>query len=111
MSAGRGPARFGPFHRRTSFDPSENEKVVSTGEVWGRARGNVYAGLFPAVKAWRGPLPDGVIGYEFYTDVEPDASSAPSWPQWSEPNPGVRVIVRDEVVAISVIVTRRHDPR
>ena len=111
MGTSRRPARFGPFHRRTNKDPSENEKVETSGEVWGRPRGNIYAGLFPAVKAWAGELPEGVIGFEFYTNVEPDQGRSPEWPQWSEGRPGVRVIDEGELVAISVIVTKRHDPK
>jgi hypothetical protein len=105
------PARFGPFHRRTHRDPSENDKVAASGEIWGRRRGNIYAGLFPAVKAWVGPLPDGYIGFEFYTDVEPDSNQPPNSPQWSEGRAGVRVIEKGELVAISVIVTKRQDPK
>jgi hypothetical protein len=66
--------------------------------------------LVPAVKAWEGPLPDGVVGFEFYTDVEPDPNLRPGWPQWSEGRPGVRVLEERELVAISVIVSRRRDP-
>lgn len=104
------PAAFGPFHRRTNVDPSENEKVASSGEVWGRPPGNIYAGRYPAVKAWRGPLPEGIVGFEFFTDVEPDRGCAPDWPRWSEGSPGVIVLERNELVAISVIVTKRQDP-
>jgi hypothetical protein len=106
----RRPARFGPFHRRTRIDPSENEKVSTSGTVWGRPRGHIYAGLFAAVKAWKGPLPEGIVGFEFYTDVEPDRDGVPDWPQWSEGEPGVTVLEPGELVAISVIVTKRHDP-
>jgi hypothetical protein len=104
------PARYGPFHRRTNKDPSENEKVAMSGEVWGRPRGNIYASLFPAVKAWNGTLPEGIVGFEFYTDVEPDPGRSPDWPQWGEGRPGVRAIERGELVAVSVIVTKRQDP-
>jgi hypothetical protein len=105
------PARFGPFHRRTtSKDRAENEKVATSGVLWGRRSGNIYGGLKPAVKAWRGNLPEGVVGFEFYTDVEPDPGRAPDWPQWSEGRDGVIVLSEDELVAISVIVTRRQDP-
>ena len=110
MDKPRRPARFGPFHRRTHTDPSENEKVAASGTIRGRPRGNIYAGLFPAVKAWNGPLPEGVVGYEFYTDIEPDRGRVPDWPQWSEGEPGVTVLEKGELVAISVIVAKRQDP-
>jgi hypothetical protein len=104
------PARFGPFHRRTASDPSENEKVAASGVIWGSRARNVYAGLGPAVKAWQGPLPDGVIGYEFFTNAEPDPGRAPGSPQWSEGRPHVATLERNELVSINVIVTKRHDP-
>jgi hypothetical protein len=34
----------------------------------------------------------------------------PDWPQWSEGGAGVRVLDQGELVAISVIVTKRRDP-
>jgi len=83
--------------------------VSGSGAIWGRRARNVYASLWPAVKAWAGSLPDGVIGYEFFTDVEPDPGAAPGSPQWSEGRPGVTVLERNELVSISVIVTKRHD--
>jgi hypothetical protein len=106
----RRPARFGPFHRRTHRDPSENQKVSDSGSVWGRPRGNFFAGFYATVKAWNGPLPEDVIGFEFYTDIPPDPGSVPGWPQWSEGQDGVTVIEPGALVAISVIVTRRQDP-
>ena len=109
MATSEKPARFGPFHRRTYMDPSENEKVTSSGQVWGKVRRNIYAGFRPAVKAWAGPLPDDIIGYEFYTDVPPDPGHAQAWPQWSEGQPGVITLEPYELVAISVIVSKRHD--
>lgn len=78
--------------------------------LWGKRRGNYHAAIVPQVKAWDGPLPDGIDGFEFYTEVEPDPGCAPGWPQWSDGRPGVVVVEWDEVVAISVIVTKRHDP-
>jgi hypothetical protein len=93
------------------MDPSENAKVSASGQVWGGRRRNVFAGARPAVKAWDGPLPEGITGYEFYTRVRPDPDQAPGWPQWSEGQPGVVVIEEHELVAISVIVTKQHDSR
>ena len=103
--------RFGPFHRRCQLNPQEIETVASSGELHGRPRGNVYAGLIPAVKAWAGPLPHGVIGFEFYTDVEPDPDCAPDWPEWSQGRQGVRILESDAMVAIDVMVSRRQDPK
>jgi len=74
------------------MDPSENEKVYATGRVWGGVRRNIFAGARPAVKAWSGPLPDEIVGYEFYTDTAPDPGQAPAWPQWTEGRPGVIVL-------------------
>jgi len=111
MSASNRPARFGPFHRRTYVDPAENAKVSASGQIWGKPRRNIYAGSKAAVKAWEGPLPEGVVGIEFFTDVPPDPGQAPGWPQWSEGHPGVIVLEPYELVAISVIVTKRHDPQ
>lgn len=107
MSAGR-PARFGPFHRRQYF-AGENEKIAASGQIWGKPRGNIYAGEFAAVKAWDGPLPPGIVGIEFYTDVEPAPWGVPGWPAWVEGQPGVMVLERRQLVAIPVVVTRRVD--
>lgn len=105
----RRPARFGPFHRRSEVDPEENERVVSSSQLWGRPRRNFFAGLIPAVKAWEGALPENAVGVEFYTDVEPDPWSVPGWPEWTQGRPGVIVLEHDELVAIDVVVTMRRD--
>jgi hypothetical protein len=85
----------------------ENEKIVASGEIWGRPRSNTYAGDFAAVKAWNGPLPDDTPGIEFYTDIEPDPWSVPDAPSWSEGRPGVVTLERKQLVAIKVHVTRQ----
>jgi hypothetical protein len=100
-----GPARFGPFHRRCEPRPEEVDQIARSGEIWGRARRNFFAGLIPAVKAWEGRLPSDAIGVEFFTDVEPDPSSIPGWPEWSEGRVGVVVLDAGELVAIPVVVT------
>lgn len=107
----RRPAKYGPFHRHHRTR-EENERIVSSGEIWGRPSGNFYAGDFPAVKAWDGALPEGIFGLEFYTDVEPDPTgSRPGWPEWSEGRPGVVTIERKQLVKIQVVISRRRDPR
>lgn len=109
MVFGDRAARFGPFYRRSGSDSRENESICSSGQVWGRPRRNYFAGLIPVVKAWDGPLPEGVIGVEFYTDIEPDSSSVPGWPEWSEGQLGVIILEPGELVAIPVVVTARQD--
>jgi len=109
MSAPQSLPRFGPYHRRSQLNPDENELICASGEIWGRPRGNFFAGTIPSVKAWDGPLPEGIVGVEFYTDVEPNPGSPPRWPEWSQGRPGVVVLERDELVAIKVLVTMRRD--
>lgn len=103
------PGRFGPFHRRSFAHPEEVDAICASSQIWGRRRQNFFAGLIPAVKAWEGTLPEGVVGVEFYTDVAPDPSSVPGWPEWTQGRPGVIILERDELVAIPVVVTIRHD--
>jgi hypothetical protein len=109
MSTARRKARFGPYHRRSRHNPAENELVSAGGLLWGRPRGNYFAGVVPCVKAWEGPLPEAIVGIEFYTEVEPDPWSVPGWPEWTQGRPGVIVLEKDELVAIPVIVTMRRD--
>jgi hypothetical protein len=98
-------ARFGPFHRRCEPRPKEVEQITASGQIWGRVRRNFFAGLIPAVKAWDGPLPADAVGVEFFTDVQPDSSSVPGWPEWTEGSRGVIVLEAGELVAIPVVVT------
>lgn len=109
MTSSGKPAQFGPFHRRSAPDPLENELISVSGQVWGRPRRNYFAGLIPTVKAWEGPLPEDIVGIEFYTDVEPDPWSVPGWPEWSPGRRGVIILERDELIAIPVVVTARRD--
>lgn len=109
MNAFRRPATFGPYHRRSYRNPEENELISASGQIWGKPRGNYFAGIVPCVKAWDGPLPEGMVGIEFFTDVEPDPWSVPGWPEWSQSRPGVLILERNELVAIPVVVTIRRD--
>lgn len=106
---GSRPARFGPFHRRSHHNPAENELISASSMIWGKPRGNYFAGLFPRVKAWEGPLPPDIVGVEFYTDIAPDPWSPPGWPEWTQGRPGVIILDEGELVAIPVVVTMRRD--
>jgi len=109
MSTHDRPAKFGPYHRRSQHNPLENEQIIASERIWGKPRGNYFAGMIPCVKAWDGPLPQGIVGIEFYTDVPPDPWSVPGWPEWSQGRPGVIVLDPNELVAIPIVVTMRRD--
>lgn len=99
------PARYGPFHRVESPSQSIDDARLQaqTGEVWGRTpRG----GSWPKVQAYRGELPAGTRGIEFWTDVMPDADGSPSLVSWSGRgiNPGVWV--EGEFAKIQCVITK-----
>ncbi|MAU96830.1 MAG: hypothetical protein CMP81_13235 [Fulvimarina sp.] len=76
-------ARHGPFHRLSSPTQSaiDAQQQVGSAEIWGKpARGS----NIPSVKAYRGPLPSGEKGVEFYTDIAPLAGqNTPTWARWN----------------------------
>jgi hypothetical protein len=74
---------YGPFHRAASEtqDPAAMVEQLLTGELWGK-KGRY--GLEPAAKAYRGPLPHGIEGFEFWAFAPPDnAAGHPVF--WSQP--------------------------
>lgn len=96
------PARFGPFFRlesptQTIADAAAQE---ASSEIWGRTpRG----GLSPTVEAYRGVLPPGAHGIEFYTWAMPDTAFGPRV-RWRVGSAGVRV--EGEFAKIDCVVTR-----
>jgi hypothetical protein len=69
--------------------------------LWGfPARGSDI----PKVKAFKGPLPLGVRGIEFTTEVAPDQNCPPGMAYWSGPRAGV--IVEGGRARISVVVVK-----
>ena len=96
---------FGPYHR--TDPPDVIEKVVKSGELWGRAPRNFNASNFPKAKAYLGPLPEDVVGFEFVTDVAPDKNGVPEKPTWCDkygPRPGV--VIEDDFAKIKVKVRK-----
>ena len=74
---------------------------VRSSEVWGQA---ARASVIPKAKAYRGALPEGLPGIEFFTDVAPDLGTPPGRAEWSGARPGVRV--EDGWAKISAVITR-----
>lgn len=91
------------YHRLESPTQTPDDAAVqqNTGEIWGRA--SIWSTI-PKVKAYRGPLPAGTRGIEFFTAVAPDAGSSPRHPEWSGPRSGVTI--RGDFAVIRVIVTK-----
>ena len=100
------PARYGPFYHRAHSD-EDAYKIEATGELWGWPR---WQSSIPQPQAFEGPLPEGAIGIEFYTDVEPTGNTAPHYARWCPPAPGI-VVVDDEYAKIRVVVTKNTHRR
>ena len=98
---------YGPFHRIQSA--KDSDLVEKAGKLWGRAARNIHQTAFPAVKAWVGPLPEGMSGIEFFTRVQPGASSTPLEALWYRGEPGVNDIEGEDAVWIPVDRIRRVD--
>jgi hypothetical protein len=96
---------FGPYYR--ADPPDVIEKVVKSGELWGRPPRNCFRSDTPKAKGNAGPLPKGVVGFEFETYVAPDKGGVPSKPTWSHKyrqRPGV--VVEDDFAKIKVKVLK-----
>jgi hypothetical protein len=87
--ASSSPRPYGPFFRTGSTqDDATTRAQCTSGEIWGRANRGAND---PSVDAWRGQLPAGRHGVEFYTDVVPSPGSPPDRARWRGPRPGVRI--------------------
>ena len=109
---GAGQGQYGPYHRIQ--DAQLNEAMQQEGRVSGKAPRNIFAGAWPKVKAYVGPLPSGQTGIEFSTHVQPDPNTPPGRACWSKGRPGVLDLAPDprdgaDRVAIPVSIARRVD--
>ena len=91
------PKEYGPYSRKQRT-AENNELVASSGELWGAAERNIYAGDVPAARAFRQELEVGFTGIEFVTTVEPGPGSDPAQVRWRRGQRGVRDIEFDEMV-------------
>ena len=93
---------WGPFHRIET--PTQTAEVAHlqelVGEIWGATPRD---GFEPTVQAFRGPLPAGARGIEFWTYARPHAGSGPR-PSWYAGREGVWV--DGEFAKIRCVVTR-----
>ena len=93
---------FGPYYRVNDSNETIH-KIAQTGELWGKAPTGTFRSDFPKVKAYAGGLPEGVTGFEFETEVAPDAGCVPSKPTWSNGRPGVIVEGNHAKIKVRVI--------
>lgn len=94
---------YGPFHRLLAEEVQDAPTVLKqllSGELWGKT---AQFGLNPAVKAYRGALPEDAEGIEFWTFEEPDRPHG-SRSHWS--NAGEFVTIEDEFAKLSVVFVR-----
>lgn len=101
--------KYGPYHRVRSTSQTDEDAyaIEASGRLWGKApRGSAT----PQPQAYDGPLPDGTVGIEFYTDAAPHPGSAPGKIRWWPGDPGV-VLLDDERGMIEIKVTKNTHPR
>ncbi len=99
---------YGPFHRKKS--PTQDASTASEQE-----RGWVLLGRaarwspWLSVKAYRGTLPNGEQGIEFFTLAKPSAGSHPHDVFWFEGDPDVWTVEHggDRFAMIVACVTKR----
>jgi hypothetical protein len=83
------------------------QKVIDSGELWGRAPKNIFSSDIDKVKAWgEGTLPEDQYGngFEFKTTTPPDKNGVPGKPTWSGNRPGV--VNEDGWAKIKIEVTK-----
>lgn len=99
---------YGPYHRKQSRTQTYATGLaqVASGELWGRP---AVTSPFLSVKAYRGALPAGDRGIEFYTPIKLPPGSYAYVVFWFEGNPGVTVR-NDKGVdyAIIPIIVTKH---
>jgi hypothetical protein len=91
-----------PVYHRLQ-DAETSKLMIETGKVGGRA---AWHSDIPKVKAFLGPLPPDRPGIEFTTDIAPDRGCPPGFAYWSEGHPEVEVLEPNELVAITVTITK-----
>jgi hypothetical protein len=96
------------YHRRESptQSPADALEQEKTREIWGKISRYSFE---PRVRAYVGPLPDGVRGVEFHTDVRPDEGSAPGYAEWTGGRPGVKLDGDIAKLAVDRVINRQPE--
>jgi hypothetical protein len=76
--------------------------ILGSGEIWGKApRGGL--GDEPRVKAHRGHIPEGELGFEFWALQPPNDPYGPRV-YWSKP--GEFLVAADNVMKLKIAITK-----
>ncbi|MFK3978986.1 RHS repeat-associated core domain-containing protein [Micromonospora sp. NPDC050397] len=107
IASAKGDRLYGPYHRLESptQKPEVADQMVKSGELWGRVSRVSFQDR-PMVQAYRGALPDGKRGVEFYTPIKPlsPRNSPPGEARWVAGMPGVRE--EGDFAKIPIFITR-----
>jgi hypothetical protein len=98
--------RYGPYYHRAKTD-EDAWSIQETGELRGTPRRG--SGI-PQPQAFVGPLPNGTIGIEFFTDIKPHGGTVPGYARWMEGDLGV-VSIDANCAKIQVTVTKNTHKR
>lgn len=98
------------YHRLKSPSQTREDAVrqEESMTIEGFPARNTSQSDIPKAKAFDGPLPEGLEGVEFVTDVEPDGGCIPGKPCWSGPRPGVTVAEDRAKLKIFSIIIRYY---
>jgi hypothetical protein len=95
---------FGPFHRREAPTGQDTETIIKqvlSGELWGHVP---LSGGDARVKAYRGALPAGRNGFEFWAFAKPDNDGPRVF--WRSEQPFVAVDSDQDVVKLQPAFVR-----
>lgn len=90
--------------------PEDVEKMRTSGQLWGKVP---MGGTSPTVQAYEGPLPEGIDGFEFTTQVAPDKDSGSGQPggqvRWSGEGEGMKAFESEgkDMVSIPIEIIKR----
>jgi hypothetical protein len=102
------PGWAGPFHRLTTSASGFIDKCAAQKcELWGAG----YRGSFPCAMAFRGPLPEGQAGFEFYTNAGDASRSGPSMARWCavDGSPDPNISGQGDYGAIRIAITKTRN--
>jgi RHS repeat-associated protein len=106
-AASSDPKSYAIYHREKSTSQTDTDSLMQTisQEIWG---GEGLYNFSPTVRAFVGPLPKGVPGIEFMTNIKPSditpGAQGGTWALWRQGSPGVQSRLGGDYASIKVIL-------